>query len=742
LATRSRPTAAHVARGRDDVPSEGMAPQGDGGSHAAGSPTSPPDATSDASRPLDRAGAWQAPGWLAGAAALGWRALAIAGLAYVVVTVATWLSTPVLAVLVAAVVAATVSPVARSLRGRPGWTRTRAAALTSLLALAILLLTALLVLVAFVPYFDDVVRAGQAGTDAAMEALARTGVPAPVVDTARSVTNDLQTSVPDIARSMVGPVSTVVTVLILAAFLTFYLLQDFDVAWLGGTSRLDAWRARTLNDRAESAVGEVGGYLRGIAITAATSAISQFLYLTVLGVPFAGPLAVLVLVGGFVPYLGPIFTTVTLLLVTFAARGQTEALVLLGLITLTSLAQSRLLTPRAYAGATRVHPALVLVAAPAGAALFGLAGLLLAVPVVAAATSFSPAVIQVLGSGPGSGDRFVPAWLERLADLSWRALVVVAVVAVAAQSFVAPVLTAPVVVALVVACAAKPASDALRRRGLGRTPAALGVTVAAGAVVATILVVTVESLATELPAILDEAAQGAERLVGGDAIAQLLAVVQTALGGASRELLGNIASISVALVTSGLLTFFFLRDGPGWWAALLRRIPADRRELVGDSGSTAARILNGSTLGTGVVSAVAAVLQVVMLTVLHLPLAVPIGVLTFIGGFIPYVGNFVASALAFLVAVAAGNPTTVVVMAIWTVVNNILIGNVVAPLVVGRTVRVHPAVVLLAAPVGASIGGLVGMFLIVPAIAIFGATWPSLVRLLTPPSAAIRRPEA
>jgi predicted PurR-regulated permease PerM len=84
------------------------------------------------------------------------------------------------------------------------------------------------------------------------------------------------------------------------------------------------------------------------------------------------------------------------------------------------------------------------------------------------------------------------------------------------------------------------------------------------------------------------------------------------------------------------------------------------------------------------------------------------------------------------VAVAVGGPTTVVLVAILTVVNNIVIGNFVAPLVLGRTVNLHPAVVLLAAPVGAAIGGLVGLFLIVPSIAILGATWRSIVALFEP----------
>ena len=171
------------------------------------------------------------------------------------------------------------------------------------------------------------------------------------------------------------------------------------------------------------------------------------------------------------------------------------------------------------------------------------------------------------------------------------------------------------------------------------------------------------------------------------------------------------------------------------------RAPARRATpRPGGVRRTRRRILNGSTFGTGVVSAIAAALQFVMMTVLGLPLAFPIAVLTFFGGFIPYVGGFIASAVAFLVAVAVGGPTTVALMAVLTVVNNILIGNLVAPLVLGRTVHIHPAVVLLAAPVGAAVGGLVGMFLIVPSIAIFEATWRSIAGLFDPGDATSAEP--
>jgi len=96
------------------------------------------------------------------------------------------------------------------------------------------------------------------------------------------------------------------------------------------------------------------------------------------------------------------------------------------------------------------------------------------------------------------------------------------------------------------------------------------------------------------------------------------------------------------------------------------------------------RILNGSTLGTGLVSLVAGALQVVMMTLLGLPLVFPVGVLTFFGGFSAYVGGAIATGLGFLIAIAFGSPTTIALMAIFTVVINIVIGNFVAPLVLGQ----------------------------------------------------------
>jgi predicted PurR-regulated permease PerM len=117
------------------------------------------------------------------------------------------------------------------------------------------------------------------------------------------------------------------------------------------------------------------------------------------------------------------------------------------------------------------------------------------------------------------------------------------------------------------------------------------------------------------------------------------------------------------------------------------------------------------------------------MTILGVPLAWPLAVLSFLGGFIPYIGSLLTTGLAFLVTVALGTTQDIVIMAAFTLVFNIVQGNIVAPLVYGRAVSIHPAVVLLAIPAGGAIAGIAGMFLAVPVIGVVAATWRTALRV-------------
>jgi predicted PurR-regulated permease PerM len=75
------------------------------------------------------------------------------------------------------------------------------------------------------------------------------------------------------------------------------------------------------------------------------------------------------------------------------------------------------------------------------------------------------------------------------------------------------------------------------------------------------------------------------------------------------------------------------------------------------------------------------------------------------------------------VAIAVGDTSDIVLMLVFTVVFNIAQGNFVTPVVYGRSLSLHPAIVLMAIPVGNEIAGILGMFLVVPAAAMIAATW-------------------
>ena len=109
---------------------------------------------------------------------------------------------------------------------------------------------------------------------------------------------------------------------ILATFLTFFFMMDGDKAWMWALSSANTWRRDAITTSGHVALERVGGYLRGTAVIAAVDAVAEGLFLVILGVPLAAPLAVIVFFGRFIPYIGGLITTLLLLLVTWPRRAR------------------------------------------------------------------------------------------------------------------------------------------------------------------------------------------------------------------------------------------------------------------------------------------------------------------------------------------------------------------------------------------------------------------------------------
>jgi predicted PurR-regulated permease PerM len=178
-----------------------------------------------------------------------------------------------------------------------------------------------------------------------------------------------------------------------------------------------------------------------------------------------------------------------------------------------------------------------------------------------------------------------------------------------------------------------------------------------------------------------------------------------------------IAGFFVALV----LTFFFVKDSDAisrWVLDLFARRYRDDARAVGERAAVA---ISGYLRGVAIVGFVDGALIGLGLWILGVPLAFPLAVLTWVGAFLPLVGAFAAGLLAALVALFTKGIIVALAVVAITVAVQQLEGHILAPMVLGRAVKLHPIVILIALGAGAILGGIAGAFLSVPVAATIAA---------------------
>ena len=533
--------------------------------------------------------------------------------------------------------------------------------------------------------------------------------------------------------SVASWVATAVTVTILGSILTFFLLQDGDKAWVWALQATGDRRREVITSSGDAALRGVGIWLRGTATQAAIDAVTVFAFLSVLGVPAALALSIFAFFAGFIPYLGGLAVVIVLLAVTYASGGLAAASVLVVAIVLVNILQAYVVGPKVFRGAVRMPRPAMLIALPIGATMAGFVGLFLAVPAVAFGYAVAGSLVDVIDmdvtGAPGASTSIVPLWLDRLAQWSWRFLIGLAFLGVAVLLAVqVPIVLIPVTLAIILAATLSPIYRLLRGRGWSPTSAAGTVTVVSIVITTVVVVLTVVSLATQMAPIVKSASDGAGQAIASDprVLAWLQPLVSSAsdfLRQAAQAVLAGSVGLAVVSVIGVLLTFDFMRDGSRYWSFATSHLAEWRRADVNAAGGRAVGVLGGYMIGTGAISLFGAVTQFLIMTILGIPLALPLAVLSFFGGFIPYIGSILTTLLAFFVTLALGTPQDAAIMGVYTVVFNVVQGNFVAPVVYGRAVNIHPAIVLLAIPAGAALAGIAGMFLVVPFIGVFATTW-------------------
>ncbi len=186
---------------------------------------------------------------------------------------------------------------------------------------------------------------------------------------------------------------------------------------------------------------------------------------------------------------------------------------------------------------------------------------------------------------------------------------------------------------------------------------------------------------------------------------------------------GVASEMATGFVLMAVILFFFLKDGRRIWAFAIQKLRGRQLAKTRTAGVRVMAVLGGYVRGTAIVAAVDAVLIGAALLILKVPLALPLIVLIFIGAFIPILGATVTGILASVVALLGVGPVAAVIVVVVVVVVNQLEGNLLQPVVMGRTLQIHPLMVLLALATGAVIAGVLGAILAVPFTA---AAWAAL----------------
>jgi putative heme transporter len=347
--------------------------------------------------------------------------------------------------------------------------------------------------------------------------------------------------------------------------------------------------------------------------------------------------------------------------------------------------------------------------------------------------------------------RGVPRSLVVASELGWRFLVVVgAIVVLAYGLWYVRLVALPAFIALLLSTILLPPARALRRRGLGRALSTAivffgGLAIAAG-VAALVLPPFVDEVGT-LTSTITGGAQKLGRAIAGPfglshaEVERTITGISDRLHASSGDLASGVLTgavivgqvVAAALLTLVLL-FFYVKDGPVLWRWAVRLFPGPLRPRVDHAGRMSWTVLAAYVRGQALVATVDAVFIGIGIALVGIPLVLPLMFLIFVSAFVPIVGAFTAGAAAVLIALVSKGPgAALIVLGINLLVQQ-LEGNVLYPMIMRKTIELHPVATLLVVGAGGIVAGIIGALVAVPIAAVVATVLPILRGREPPPA--------
>jgi predicted PurR-regulated permease PerM len=334
--------------------------------------------------------------------------------------------------------------------------------------------------------------------------------------------------------------------------------------------------------------------------------------------------------------------------------------------------------------------------------------------------------------------------LQQAASWSWRILLTGLVIYFAFRLAVAlRLVILPFIAALLLTALLQPAASRLRRRGFSPLLATWCMLLLALIVIAGAITLITNQIADQYQVLFAEVQRTASQVqhsLAGPPFhlnsGRLQALSKDLLNYISQHktvvagtvLTGGkyLAELLTGVILTLFITFFLMKDGARIWAWLMSGMSRRAKFRMHNAGEQAWRALVNYVRGTVVVAAIHAIILGVALSVLGVPLVVPLVVLVFLAAFVPIIGILVAGGLAVLVTLATKGWVAALILLAVLIVENQIEGHLLQPLVVGRIIRLHPLAIILVLAVGAIIAGIPGAVIAVPVAAVITYAWPAL----------------
>jgi predicted PurR-regulated permease PerM len=292
-----------------------------------------------------------------------------------------------------------------------GWPRAAGAGLLVVLVIALSVLVVVLVLAGISSQSDQI----SASMSHALQKV-QDWAQARGLHSASTATDQIKHDVPAAGHTLLTGVihgisgfASLLVFLGFTAFATFFLVKDAPALgrWIEGHMGLPPWQARIVM---RDIIHALRRYFLGLTIIAGISTAGVVIGSLIVGLPLLGTIAIITFLTSYIPIIGAWTAGIFVFAIALATQGTTAALIMAAVVFLSNGPLQQIVQPVVYGAALRLNPLVVFSVTIAAGTLFGVAGMVLAAPLISAGVQVHRDLTQGTSEeAVGTGTRAPPA---------------------------------------------------------------------------------------------------------------------------------------------------------------------------------------------------------------------------------------------------------------------------------------------------------------------------------------------